>query len=89
MSTLNTWALLNAVLRLTLGLGLPNVAMVLGLFLPYSRWGGRVCISALGGRVCLGHGLPSVTMVLGMALPDSRWGGAEYERRCRDPRRGS
>ncbi len=51
MSTLNTWALLNAVLRLTLGMGLPNVAMVLGLFLPYSRWAGA-CVLASEGHVC-------------------------------------
>ncbi|KAG2426351.1 hypothetical protein HXX76_013108 [Chlamydomonas incerta] len=37
MSTLNVWTLMNMVLRLTLGFGLPNVAMYMGIFLPYSR----------------------------------------------------
>ncbi|GFR49005.1 hypothetical protein Agub_g11026 [Astrephomene gubernaculifera] len=37
LSTLNVWTLLNMTLRLTLGFGLPNVAMYMGIFLPYSR----------------------------------------------------
>ncbi|PNW83103.1 hypothetical protein CHLRE_06g306650v5 [Chlamydomonas reinhardtii] len=37
MSTLNVWTLFNMILRLTLGFGLPNVAMYMGIFLPYSR----------------------------------------------------
>ncbi|KAG2436143.1 hypothetical protein HYH02_011649 [Chlamydomonas schloesseri] len=37
MSTLNVWTLMNMALRLTLGFGLPNVAMYMGIFLPYSR----------------------------------------------------
>lgn len=37
MSTLNVWMLLNTALRLTLGFGLPEVAMHLALILPNSR----------------------------------------------------
>ncbi|KAG2490672.1 hypothetical protein HYH03_010841 [Edaphochlamys debaryana] len=37
MSTLNVWTLANMIMRLTLGFGLPNVAMYMGIFLPYSR----------------------------------------------------
>lgn len=45
LSTLNVWALLNMVVRLTLGFGLPNLAMYMGIFLPYSR-----CASACSTR---------------------------------------
>lgn len=37
LSTINAWALLNMIVRLALGFGLPNIAMYMGIFLPYSR----------------------------------------------------
>jgi hypothetical protein len=37
MSVLNVWTLLNLLVRLSVGFGLPNIAMYMGLFLPYSR----------------------------------------------------